>query len=313
MSEHSGDRQTGSRDATEESDTDGGVEGSRADETEGTSGTELSELLSVLGAEVSAQVAPDGRVDPSTVEPDGELREAVQERETDTLARGFAALGEAVTQFEGDLSAERERTSELESRLRRKQAEFQNYKKRQTERMEEERERATEDLVERLLDVRDNLLRALSTDEDADIRGGVETTLAQFDRELDRENVDRIEPSVGEPTDPSRHEVLATVPSDQPADTIADVHRPGYEMAGKLLRPAQVTVSDGQHAPADGTDSDGDADTTDETTDAESGTTDETADTTGETADTTDAESGTTGERDHTDEPGAGVDGTDRM
>ncbi len=285
MSEHSGDRQTGSRDATEESDADGGVEESRADEGDGDSETGLPELLSVLGADVSAQVAPDGRVDPSDVDVDEELRQAVQQREAETLARGFAALGEVVTRFEADLSAERERTSELESRLRRKQAEFQNYKKRQTERMEEERERATEDLVERLLDVRDNLSRALSTDEDADIRGGVETTLDQFDRELDRENVDRIEPSVGEPTDPVRHEVLATVPSDQPADTIADVHRPGYEMAGKLLRPAQVTVSDGQHAP----DSAGDA-----------GTSDEMADSPDEAA----------GEQTHTD-PGETTDGPD--
>jgi molecular chaperone GrpE len=291
MSEHSGDRQTGSRDATEESDTDGGVEESRAaDEGDGDSETGLPELLSVLGADVSAQVAPDGRVDPSAVDVDEELRQAVQEREAETLARGLAALGEVVTQFEADLSAERERTSELESRLRRKQAEFQNYKKRQTERIEEERERATEDLVERLLDVRDNLSRALSTDEGADIRGGVETTLDQFDRELDRENVDRIEPSVGEPTDPVRHEVLATVPSDQPADTIADVHRPGYEMAGKVLRPAQVTVSDGQHAP----DPAGDADTSNEVGDSPDDVGDETA-----------------GERTHTDESGGTTNGSD--
>jgi molecular chaperone GrpE len=35
------------------------------------------------------------------------------------------------------------------------------------------------------------------------------------------------------------------VQSDQPEDTVADLHRTGYEMAGKVLRAAQVTVSDG--------------------------------------------------------------------
>ena len=267
MSEHSGDRETGSRDATAESDADGGVH------DEGDSGAELSRLLSTLGADVSAQVDEEGRVDPLAVELDEELHQAVREgeTETETLVRGFAALGEVVTQLDADLRAERERASELESRLRRKQAEFQNYKKRQKERMAEERERATEDLVERLLDVRDNLSRALSTDEDADIRGGIESTLAQFDRELDRENVERIEPSVGDAVEPTRHEVLATVPSDQPADAIADVHRPGYEMADKVLRPAQVTVSDGQHAESDP----GDEETPGEDTDGDDGPPDE--------------------------------------
>jgi molecular chaperone GrpE len=115
--------------------------------------------------------------------------------------------------------------------------------------------------VERLLDVRDNLERALSTDADTDIRGGVESTLAQFDRELDRENVEPIEPAVGDTVDPGRHEVLATVPSAEPADTIADVHRPGYEMAGKLLRPARVTVSDGDTDDSEGTETDAGNDT----------------------------------------------------
>jgi len=122
--------------------------------------------------------------------------------------------------------------------------------------MEEERQRATEDLVGRLLDVRDNLARALEQDEDADIRGGIESTLVQFDEELDRENVEVIEPDLGAEVEPQRHEVLITVESDQPEDTVAQLHRPGYEMAGKVLRPAQVAVSDGSLADDDGDDSD---------------------------------------------------------
>ncbi|WP_417448621.1 nucleotide exchange factor GrpE [Halovenus salina] len=107
------------------------------------------------------------------------------------------------------------------------------------------KQRATEDFVTRLLDVRDNLERALEQDEDTDIRGGVESTLDQFDQQLDRENVEPIEPEVGQETDPRRHEVLATIASDQPEDTVAQIHRSGYVMGEKVLRPAQVAVSDG--------------------------------------------------------------------
>jgi molecular chaperone GrpE len=111
--------------------------------------------------------------------------------------------------------------------------------------------------VERLLDVRDNLQRALDQDDDADIRGGVESTLRQFDQELEREEVGRIEPAPGDETDPQRHEVLMRVASDQPEDAVADVHRPGYEMGGKVLRPAQVTVSEGPADPDETGDANG--------------------------------------------------------
>lgn len=62
---------------------------------------------------------------------------------------------------------------------------------------------------------------------------------------MERENVEVVEPAPGEETDPQRHEVLMRVEADQPEGTVADVHRPGYEMAGTVLRAAQVTVSEG--------------------------------------------------------------------
>jgi len=181
-------------------------------------------------------------------EDESELVSVIETTPAEVVAAGFASLQEKVDELESELETERERADDLESRLKRKQADFQNYKKRQQERMEEEKQRATEDLVSRLLDVRDNLQRALEQDADTDIRGGVESTLEQFNHELDKENVAVIEPDVGSEVDPRRHEVLATIASDQPEDTVADLHRPGYEMAGKVLRPAQVAVSDGsQH------------------------------------------------------------------
>lgn len=150
-----------------------------------------------------------------------------------------------VEELEAELAEREERIEELESRLKRTQADFQNYKKRAKKRQEQVEERATEDLVTRLLDVRDNLVRALEQDEGAEIRGGVEATLAEFDRVLDGEEVSEIAPEPGSEVDPQRQEVMMRVESEQPEDSIADVYTPGYEMAGKVLRPAQVTVSDG--------------------------------------------------------------------
>lgn len=185
-----------------------------------------------------------------TGEPDEQLVETIEDAPAETLAQIINALRAQRSHVADALAEAHEEIDDLESRLARKQADFQNYKQRQKREQERIKAQATEDFVTRILDVRDNLARALEQDEDVDIRGGVESTLNQFDQQLDRENVSRIEPEPGEDVDPRAHEVLATIASAEPEDTIATVHRPGYEMGEKVLRPAQVAVSDGsQYEP----------------------------------------------------------------
>ena len=190
----------------------------------------------------------DPEADSETDGPSEQLVERVAESAPEDIARELHTLRGRVDSLESHVDARDEEIEDLQSRLKRKQADFQNYKKRQKKRLEDEKERATEDLVERLLDVRDNLRRALEQDENTDIRSGVESTLRQFDEQFERENVSPIEPEPGEDVDPQRHEALATIASDQPENTVAEVHRPGYEMAGKVIRPAQVAISDGSQA-----------------------------------------------------------------
>ncbi|WP_049898266.1 nucleotide exchange factor GrpE [Halococcus agarilyticus] len=173
-----------------------------------------------------------------------ELEARVEDASTEELAREIAGLRDRAATAERELETQTDEIDDLESKLKRKQADFQNYKQRTQRQQEDLQERATEDLVERLLDVRDNLARALSEDTDADIRPGVESTLAEFDRVLAEENLATIEPEPGSEVDPQRHEVMMRIESDEPEDTVAEVFRPGYEMGEKVLRPAQITVSE---------------------------------------------------------------------
>jgi len=232
-----------------------GADGDDADASDGPAAETTGDERSL--AEVAAEAVDlptedteplEAAFEPGDLEVDDALVERIEATDPEALAREVATLQLRVAALEGETAELESEVEDLESRLKRKQADFQNYKKRQQKRLEEEKQRATEDLVGRLLEVRDNLQRALDQDEGADIRGGVESTLRQFDQEFEKENVAVIEPEPGEATDPQRHEVLMRVESDQPADTVADVHRPGYEMASKVLRPAQVTVSEGPDA-----------------------------------------------------------------
>jgi len=173
------------------------------------------------------------------------------------LAAEVGALEQDVETLREEVAEKDDEIDELTDRVKRVQADFKNYKERSKRRLEDEKERATEDLVTRLLDVRDNLDRALEGEtEDVDaLMEGVELTRNEFDRVLDQEGVEEIRPDPGTDTDAQRHEVMMRVPSDEPEGTVAEVYRPGYEMGGKVLRAAQVTVSDGSSdAAPDATD-----------------------------------------------------------
>lgn len=170
------------------------------------------------------------------------------------LAADLESALERADRREGELDALEERLAErnaeieeLEGQLKRKQADFQNYKKRAKKRQEQREARATEDLVSRLVGVRDDLERALEEEhEDAEaLREGVEMTLGKFDRLLTEEGVSEIRPEPGSDVDPQRHQVMVRVESERPEGTVAEVFAPGYEMGEKVIREAQVTVSDG--------------------------------------------------------------------
>jgi molecular chaperone GrpE len=182
-------------------------------------------------------------------EPEGaaDLAARVEDHDAD-LAAEVAAVESRLAEAESELDAKEERIRELEDALARSKADFKNYKKRAKRREEQIRERATEDFVGRIVSVRDNLVRALDQEAGADIRPGVESTVEEFDRILAEEDVTEISPEPGSDVDPTRHEVLMRVDADHPEGTVAEVYRPGYEMAGAVLREAQVTVSEGGDA-----------------------------------------------------------------
>ncbi|WP_255167925.1 nucleotide exchange factor GrpE [Natrononativus amylolyticus] len=172
-----------------------------------------------------------------------DLRERV-----DAQAETIEELQEELEARERTLSERDEQIEELTSTVKRTQADFQNYKKRAKKRQNQLEERATEDLVSRLVGVRDNLKRALEEESDdvESLREGVEMTMREFDRVLEEENVAEIEPEPGAAVDPQRHEVMVQVDSAHPEGTVADVFTPGYEMGGKVIQNAQVTVSNGE-------------------------------------------------------------------
>ena len=99
-----------------------------------------------------------------------------------------------------------------------------------------------------LLEVIDNLDRALAAAAAGGTRDtllqGVELVRQQFLHKLAGYGISRIEP-LGEPFDPELHEAITAVPAtDQfPDGTVAGVASPGYLIGKDVLRPAAVAVA----------------------------------------------------------------------
>ncbi len=95
----------------------------------------------------------------------------------------------------------------------------------------------------RLLDVADNLERALAHAPEGDaLRPGVQATLQQLRSALRQEGVTPILVEPGIAFDPQYHEAIAGHAADVAHDTVVEVTQTGYTFDGQVLRPARVVV-----------------------------------------------------------------------
>ena len=76
----------------------------------------------------------------------------------------------------------------------------------------------------------------------ATLRAGVELTLKQLSSAFEKAQIVEIE-AQGKKFDPHRHQAMAMVESDQPANTVVQVFQKGYQLADRVVRPAMVAVA----------------------------------------------------------------------
>lgn len=127
-------------------------------------------------------------------------------------------------------------------------ADFDNYRKRTARDREELVKFATSDAVKDMLPTADNLMIALDqakNKEDPFVKG-VRLAYEGFLKSLKDHGAEPFD-SVGESLDPSRHEAIATLPSEtiKEGRISAEIKR-GWMLNGRLLRAAQVVVSSGK-------------------------------------------------------------------
>jgi molecular chaperone GrpE len=183
----------------------------------------------------------------------GKKAEAEVKAEAQVGAQATAARAPAA-ELSGEELSDQLRAAEEEARghydkLLRVMAEFENFKKRMQREHEDLARFANEKLLADLLPALDDLDRVLdhipidASEEVRTIASGIEIVRKALTATLAKYGLQEVA-AQAEPFDPARHEAIAAIESEaHPAGTVIAVHRKGYWLADRLLRPAMVTVA----------------------------------------------------------------------
>jgi molecular chaperone GrpE len=208
---------------------------------EATNAQQAGEPVAEAAEEPEPVEALEAEEDQAAADLAGELEDELEAETDHPVAE---AAEDAVA---ADLAKARAEAESHLDDLRRLQADFDNYRKRTLREQTARTASASQALVARLLPVLDNFELAVSAAEqsrDFDrMLKGVEMVLGALREVLEGEGLVKIE-AEGKPFDPERHEAVIAVEQEgvEPG-TIVDIVRAGYELGGKVLRPAMVKVA----------------------------------------------------------------------
>lgn len=165
--------------------------------------------------------------------------------QTDMADDELAGLRDERDQLQGQLVQQREQ-------ILRAAAELDNIRKRAARDVEQAHRFALEKFVQELLPAVDSLELAAANAGKADaasLAAGQQATLKLLQKALEKFSVIALDPQ-GEPFDPQRHEAMAMQPSSTAEpDSVLQVVQRGYELNGRLLRPARVIVAKSPDSP----------------------------------------------------------------
>jgi len=134
--------------------------------------------------------------------------------------------------------------AELEDRVLRQRAEFDNFRKRTARERSDYLQFAAMDMVKDVLPVLDDFERALKVDTtDREYAKGIELIYQRLFESLKKMGLEPIE-TEGKQFDPNLHQAVERVPDSEAEDqAILGEFQRGYNFKGRLLRPAMVRVA----------------------------------------------------------------------
>ncbi|MCC5853083.1 MAG: nucleotide exchange factor GrpE [Alkalimonas sp.] len=183
---------------------------------------------------------------PQTPEEDVQAQTSPEQAEQDTVE--VSSEQSVIDKLEAEIAQLRKQVAEQQDAMLRIKAEAENTKRRASQDVEKAHKFALEKFANDLLPVMDNLERALGfIDKDNEtmnsVAEGVELTLKSFLDTVGKFGVQQLDPQ-GQPFNPEQHQAMSMMETaDVAPNTVTFVMQKGYELNGRLLRPAMVGVS----------------------------------------------------------------------
>ena len=138
-----------------------------------------------------------------------------------------------------------EKIADLEDRVKRQMAEFENFRKRTDKEKSQMYDMGAKNVIEKILPVIDNFERGLESipeGSDKAFVDGMQMIYKQLSGELEKLGVKPIE-AVGQPFDPNFHNaVMQTESEEYESGTVAQELQKGYMYHDTLVRPSMVSV-----------------------------------------------------------------------
>lgn len=165
---------------------------------------------------------------------------------TTVLPETAVALVE-MERLQQELQASEERSKNHWEQYLRALADVDNVRKRAAKDLESTRQFAVEKFAQDLIAVKDSLELAIlnsgkANSDVASLIEGQNATLRLLAKAFEKAQIEEINPQ-GALFNPELHEAMMAQPSDAPPNTVLSVVQRGYQLNGRLLRPARVIVS----------------------------------------------------------------------
>ena len=188
-------------------------------------------------------------MDPASDPRQAESHVAGPDEKTTVLPETAVALVE-MERLRGELAAAEERAKNHWEQYLRALADVDNVRKRAAKDLDNTRQFAVEKFAQDLIEVKDSLELGIATSQKegaakADVASLIEgkaATLRLLAKAFEKAQIEEINPE-GQPFNPELHEAMMAQPSDTPPNTVLAVIQRGYQLNGRLLRPARVVVS----------------------------------------------------------------------
>jgi Molecular chaperone GrpE (heat shock protein) len=172
---------------------------------------------------------------------EGSQEEKGEEQSSSNAEEELVKANEKIAELEAKLE-------EMENRMLRAQADFENFRRRSRLDMEAQQKYRAQSLISDLLPAIDNFERALKIEAEDEktksVLQGMEMVYRQILQALENEGVEVIE-AVGKPFDPHLHQAVMQVKDENfESNVVVEELQKGYKLKDRVIRPSMVKVNE---------------------------------------------------------------------